>query len=691
LHDTITLVVNSDLPSTYLWTQTNTFDSTLTVSPTVPSQLYTYNVVVTDTTNGCVKDTSTTVYVNPLPQLTITQPSAICLFDSITFIVNSDLPSTYLWTPSNTFDSTLTVSPAPPGQLYTYNVVVTDTVNSCINDTSTTVYVNPLPQLTITPSTSICYGDSITISATTDLPSDIYWYTPDTIHNSTVTLYPDSTGYTYTYVSYAIDSVNGCKNFDTMTVFIMPKPILTISPTYFMCPYETINVSVLSSIPVTYLWTPGNVTDSSFLFHPNVSDTTYFYTVIGTSADGCKDTTSTVILIYPEINVSITPVNPAICLNDSITLTGHGAITYNWYNPNSFSTDSIVTLSPDSTTNYSLIGTSIYQCKDTINTMLIVYPLPTFNIAGYKPLCKGDVTSPYVINQFDTTASYLWLPVNLTGSSVTLSPQDTTTYNVISTDTNSCHYTVTFSITVDTLPIAHITGISPICYGETINLEASGGTSFLWTPDNITTQILTDTPDSASTYLYTLIAQSTICFDTTTFSLLVNPKPVLTLTSDTTLIIGQNVQLNVSGANIYDWSPINDLSCIDCNSPLVQPNYTIEYCVIGTNTFNCSDTACVSITVDKECGEVFVPSGFSPNNDGENEVLYVYGKCVKSMEFKIFNRWGERVFETTHPDIGWDGSFRGKPLDTDVFVYYLKTVYFNNVKAETKGNITLMR
>ncbi len=685
------MVINSNLPSIYLWTPTNTSDSTLTVSPDTASQIYNYSVLVTDTVNGCKNDTSTTVYVNALPQLTITAPSAICLHDSITLVVNSNLPSIYLWTPTNTNDSTLTVSPLNPSQTYNYNVQVTDIVNSCKNFDSTSVYVNPLPQFTITPSTSICYGDSITINATTDLPSDIFWLIPDTIHNSTVTLFPNSTGYTYTYISYAIDSVNGCKNFDTMTVYIMPKPVLTLNPAYFICPYQTINVIASSSIPATYLWTPGNITDSAFAFHPAVSDTTYSYSVIGTSVDGCKDTANTFILVYPTIDVSITPSNPAICLHDSTTLYGHGAITYSWYNPNSFSTNPIVMLSPDSTTNYSLIGTSIYQCKDTAYVTLTVYPLPTFNIYGNKPMCFGESIPISVVNQFDTTASYLWLPVNLTGSSVILSPEDTTIYNVISTDTNSCHYSVTFVITVDTLPIAYITGISPICYGETISLQASGGTNYLWEPGNVTISTLTVTPDSASTYLYTLIAQSTICFDTTTFALIVNPKPIITLTHDTTLIIGQNIQLNASGANTYNWSPINDLSCVDCASPLVQPNYAVEYCVIGTNTFNCSDTACVNITIDKECGEVFVPSGFSPNDDGENDVLYVYGKCVKSMEFKIFNRWGEKVFETNDPDIGWDGSFRGKPLDTDVFVYYLKTVYFNNAKAETKGNITLMR
>jgi gliding motility-associated-like protein len=88
---------------------------------------------------------------------------------------------------------------------------------------------------------------------------------------------------------------------------------------------------------------------------------------------------------------------------------------------------------------------------------------------------------------------------------------------------------------------------------------------------------------------------------------------------------------------------------------------------------------------------MFIPSAFSPNGDGKNDILYVRGRCLKNFTFQIFNRWGELVFETSNQDIGWDGTQNGQPLNTGVFVYKLEGTTYDNKQYIQKGHITLLR
>ena len=99
----------------------------------------------------------------------------------------------------------------------------------------------------------------------------------------------------------------------------------------------------------------------------------------------------------------------------------------------------------------------------------------------------------------------------------------------------------------------------------------------------------------------------------------------------------------------------------------------------------------MTVSLDLQCGEVFITTAFSPNSDGENEMECVYGKCIETMEFLIFDRWGEKVFESNDPKICWDGNYKNKPLDTSVFVYYFFATLVTGEKITKKGNISLIR
>jgi gliding motility-associated-like protein len=105
-----------------------------------------------------------------------------------------------------------------------------------------------------------------------------------------------------------------------------------------------------------------------------------------------------------------------------------------------------------------------------------------------------------------------------------------------------------------------------------------------------------------------------------------------------------------------------------------------------------SDTVLIKV-FDSICGApfVFIPNAFSPNKDGQNDKLYVRGPFIESFIFRVYDRWGELVWETTNLSEGWDGTFRGKLLDPDVFDYYLQATCVGGLESIIKGNVTLIR
>lgn len=179
---------------------------------------------------------------------------------------------------------------------------------------------------------------------------------------------------------------------------------------------------------------------------------------------------------------------------------------------------------------------------------------------------------------------------------------------------------------------------------------------------------------------------------TKTSFITVNSLPTLAISNDTTIPAGTSVILTASGANSYSWSPATNLSCINCANPIATPETTTTYCVWGTNGISdCNDTACVTIIVSGYCGNIFIPNAFSPNNDGQNDNYLIKANCVKNFLLTIYNRWGEKVFETTNEKEAWNGTYKDEKMNTEVFVYHLIIELTDNTTLVKKGNISLLR
>ena len=163
-----------------------------------------------------------------------------------------------------------------------------------------------------------------------------------------------------------------------------------------------------------------------------------------------------------------------------------------------------------------------------------------------------------------------------------------------------------------------------------------------------------------------------------------------------TIVNGTSSQLDAFGDGLlsFEWFPDGTLDNNTISNPLATPEETTEYTVVATDANGCQDTAVVLVVlVNLECEEpfLFMPNAFSPNGDGENDVLYVEGNTIDEMELAIYNRWGQKVFESFDKNNGWDGYFNNELLEPDVYGYYLKIRCFNGDDYFKKGNINLIR
>jgi gliding motility-associated-like protein len=163
-----------------------------------------------------------------------------------------------------------------------------------------------------------------------------------------------------------------------------------------------------------------------------------------------------------------------------------------------------------------------------------------------------------------------------------------------------------------------------------------------------------------------------------------------------TILQGESVGLTASVTPpvpgvTYTWLPATGLSCDDCPNPTATPSVTTIYTVEATSPDGCTGTASATIFVELICGEYFMPTIFSPNEDLNNDELCLLGSCITELSLKIYDRWGELVFETTDQSECWDGTFKGKPMNAASYVYVLELTLQDGTTVSEKGNVTLVR
>ncbi len=435
--------------------------------------------------------------------------------------------------------------------------------------------------------------------------------------------------------------------------------------------------------------------------------------LVVTTSNGCVDSVTQVVpidLVDVQINDEVACFETSEILNEN----GNDQYTYEW-SPSQFLDDENA-VSPVVTTNddvtFFVTVTNSAGCTDVDTVQYSVIDEIDLAIGSDGPeFCSnGPVTLSAGSNN---ATSYIWTDAagNVLSENADFtdampgSPSDPTTYFVQAT-LEGC--TTSDSITISNYSIdLEIEGPGDACPGDTIflspifanDLDALNGATFVWSGDGIIDDQMTDEimviANGSDTY--TLEVQNEFCSGLGELNVSVTDFSGANAVADPdTIFLSEISTLSAKGDNEWNYEWMSDPSIMTDPSTQdieVSPEETTEYMVTMTDSLGCVVNRTVTVVVISECEEpfIFFPNAFSPNGDGFNDVLYLRGNGVTEVFFAIYDRWGEKVFESNDQSIGWDGTYKGEELGNDVYGFYLRVRCGNGEEYYKQGNVSLFR
>ncbi len=520
---------------------------------------------------GCTNSAAVTVTVNTAPVITVaSSPTAICAGASAT-LTGSGSPS-FTWNPGGLIGTSIIVTPSVTT---TFTAIAANGV--CTSNATVTVIVNPLPIINATSNpTVICSGNTATLTAT---GAATYTWNPGNLNGTVVTVTPAVT----TIFNVVGTSALGCSASTTVNLNVIPTPTVnaTASSTSICLGNST---TLTASGAATYTWNPGNITTTVAVVSPTTST---IFTLTG--ANGiCSSTRTIAITVNPTPTITASASPTSICSGNTATLSALGAASFTW-NPGNL-TGATVTVSPTTSTVFTVTGTSALGCTSSTTQNLFVTPTPTINAtATATNICVGNSTTLSAVG----APSFTWNPGNITTATAIVSPSVTTTFTVTGAN-GACSSTRTITIVVNPLPTVSITSTPiAICAGGSATLTGSGASTYTWNPGGLIGTSVIVSP-SVTTVFTATGTSAAGCNNTATFTLTVNPLPIIVASaSPTSICSGATATLSASGATSFTWNPGN----LSGATVTVNPTTSTVFTVTGTNALGCTNTRTVNLTV----------------------------------------------------------------------------------------------
>ncbi|MFK8044160.1 MAG: PKD domain-containing protein [Crocinitomicaceae bacterium] len=612
-------------------------------------------------------------------------------------------------------------------------LIVTDAAGCTAYDSLTFVIYEPVTTATVS-NTTICTGMDIDFTATdfTDYTNLTFaWDFGDgnSSNAQNPTIDYDSVGVYNVVLTYA-EVGSGCGGVEAFQITVGEFPTASFTSTAdtvaYLCPGENVlftNTSVINP-GSTFYWDFGNGLNS------NVQDAGTVYTTNGTynvqfiltSAlpFGCKDTVNQTILVQSPQGDFITDIgNDTICRLDVVEFTivnpatvgqfywdfgdgtGAGQVSpvsnqYTFVPPSGQTIAKLVMANPDG------------SCPVTQSHPINIYEvIADFNRNG-NDIDTAICQQPYPLTNTSSNASSFYWDFGNGQTSTSGNPPphiyEPGTYDVslgILYGAAQCTDTVTKTVIIFENPKAEIEG-DTICEGEFVLLETAFQDSiysYLWTSNpvfsvnNLTTPVVSDNPTSLTQYFLTVTdTNGCIAMD----EAYVDVYNVINIPDfDTIIVLGDSTFLPMpydSDNFTFYWEPDTGLSCNDCPNPTINPLSSVTYTLFITDNYGCFTDEAVYKVLINPTTHIKLPTTFTPNGDGKNDIIYVEGWGIKELiEFRIFNRWGELVFETSDKEVGWDGYYKGVLQNNDVYLVQVRGLTYKDEEKTIEQYINLVR
>ncbi len=195
---------------------------------------------------------------------------------------------------------------------------------------------------------------------------------------------------------------------------------------------------------------------------------------------------------------------------------------------------------------------------------------------------------------------------------------------------------------------------------------------------------------AVSTVYFVEASFSGNCSTTNTIGVTVNPNPVVYAGRDTTFNLDEVMSITSNGTGTLKWISGDNISCSDCPHTQISPRFSSCYIVEAVNSFGCKrqDEVCIKVTDDFY---QYLPNSFTPNNDGLNDVFFIFGSGLSNVKMEIYDRWGELLFRSADQTNGWDGTFKGLDCQPGAYTYRISYKGLNGRTFEKAGTVNLIR
>lgn len=578
----------------------------------------------------------------------------------------------------------------------TQNFYIKD-ANNCVATSNTIITVN-CPVVTATQKDETCSSSNGTITVSGVNGTAPYQYSIDGINFQSSTIFGNRKAGNYTIT---IKDALGYTN-TTQAILKNICPTVTAIGVNGLC--GTANASITATgangaTPYEYSIDGINF-QASNIFSRLINGT---YTITVKDAAGLKNTTQVTVTNFPSPQINTTITN-ATCLNNdgTVTINATGGVAPLQYSIDGINYQASNLLSNLSKGNYNPIIKDANGCTATKPVTINVTDNLSLSTTGNKTICEGDGV---VISGISNGNSFSWTPSAALNNATVINPSASPTADTkyfLTASLGVCSKTDSLMVFVNTAPVANAGLDVTVCYGQSVQLNGSGGIAYKWTPatylNNSTTQNPTVTkPVTTSTYtLVVTDAKGCSSLNNETVIVTVTPMAKVFAGNDTSVAIGEPlpltaVDVNNSGFNNYTWSPAYGLSSTTIADPVTTLDRDIRYIVTAVTPQGCEGSDDIIIKVFK-APEIFVPNIFTPNEDGKNDVLKVIPVGIKLLKyFTVYNRWGQVVFSTRDAAAGWNGKMNGADQDVQLFTWIAEGISFKGDIIKRKGTVLLLR